>query len=118
MLVSRDFGRSRKINEQKSECLDSNWLPGAGRRWVRQSTNTRNLRKSAEAERLVRKDTCSKEVIHKVDNLPLRDLRGAICFHFFLRALVNEGVSDVSDVVLRGREDKAWQQNWQKNECY
>lgn len=64
------------------------------------------------------KDTCSKEVIHKVDDLLLRDLCGTICFHFFLHALLNEGVSDVSDVVLRGREDKSWPQNQQRNGYY
>lgn len=120
MLVSMGVpGRSRKTSEQESECLDPNCLSGAGQRWVRQSRNTRSPRKSAVAEEPVGKDTCSKEVIHKVDDLLLRDLRGSICFRFFLQALLNEGVGDVSDVVLRGRDDKSWHQvHHQRNGCY
>lgn len=105
-------------SEQENECLDPNWLPGVGQRWVRQSYNMRRLRKSAVAEGPAGKDTCSKEVIHKVDDLLLRGLRGSICFHFFFQAQFNERVSDASDVVLRRREDKSWQQNQQRNGCY
>lgn len=119
MLVSRGSpGRSRNTSEQQNKCLDPNRLPGVGRRWVRESYNTRSLRESAAAEECVGKDTCSKEVIHKVDDLLPRDLCGSICFHFCLLALLNEGVGDVSDVVLRGREDKSWQQNQWRNGCY
>jgi len=110
--------RSRNTNEQQSECSDPKWLPVVGQRWVRHSSNTRGLRKSAVAEGPTGKDTCSKEVIHKVDDVLLRDLHGSICLHFFLQALLNEGVGDVLDAVLRGREDKSWQQNCQSNGRY
>lgn len=114
MLLSRGVPKgSRRTSELQGECLDPNWLPGVGQRWLRQGYNTRSLRKPAVVKEPVGKGTCSKEVVHKVDNLLLRDLRGKVCYCFFLQALPNEGVSDVSDVVLRGREDKPWQQNQQ-----
>lgn len=80
-------------------------------KWVRQSYKTRG--KSALAEGTLGKDTCSKDVIHQVDDFLPRDL----CDSLFLRALLNEGVSDVSDVVLRGREDESWQQKQPRNGC-
>lgn len=83
MLVSRGApGRSRKTSEQENKCLQAKWLPGVGQRWVRQSSITRSLQKSAVAEGPMGEDTCSKEVIHKVNNLLLRDLRGSISFFF------------------------------------
>lgn len=83
MLLSRGVpGRSRKTSEQESKCLEPKWLPGVGQRWVRQGSITRGLQKSAVAEGPRGKDTCSEEVIHKVDDLLLRDLRGSISFFF------------------------------------
>lgn len=69
-----------------------------------------DLRASARAEKRW-EDTCSKEVIHEVDNLLLGDLRGCVGSQFFVQTLLNEGVRDVPDVVLRGRGGKVMEQD-------
>lgn len=78
-------------------CLAPAWLPGVGQGGLR------SLRQAAGAEGALGRHTCSKHVIHQVDDLLIWDLCGTVGFGFFLHALINEGVGDISDVVLRRR---------------